>query len=744
MNSRFAKRIESKCLRLIMLGASCLLGLGGCSSGSSTTPPPPDTTPPTAPANLMATATLATSINLTWTASTDNVGVTQYKVERCQGAACANFSQIATPAANTFNDTGLTASTAYSYRVRAADAAGNNSAYSNVFSTTTPAASGVTVAISPKRAAVTTSQPQQLTATVTGDPQNLGVTWSVDGTLGGNAASGTISASGLYNPSSGTTAGAHTITAASVANSSATASITIAVSDVAGVTTFQNDNQRTGQNLKEYALNSSTVAAATFGSLFSCSVTEGGTVPGHIYAQPLYVANLTMSDNKKHNVLFVATESDLVYAFDADANPCQQLWKAPLLTTAYGAISGETTVPAGDTGEGDDLHPEIGITSTPVIDTATNTIYVCAKSKESSSTYHLRLHALSLTTGLEQANSPVEVTATAFTPLFEAQRPALLLSGTNVYLGFGSHGDQNSYHGFLMAYDKTTLTQNFVWAATDTSVGTSKGAIWQAGAGPAADSSGNIWVEIANGDFDTATPRINLGDSVVRLNPAAVAPASPVLDFFTPKDQDTLRQNDIDLGSGGVTILPDGFGNATHPHLALAGGKTNLLYLLDQNNLGQFSSSTDNVVQEVPLHNGLNEVNVIGGMFSKAAYFNGRIYVVPISDVLRAYSVANATLTAVSATGADMFGFPGATPSVSAQASANGIIWALNTTNNNSLNGSQSPGPAVLFAYDAVTLNQLFSGNASATAVKFTLPTVANGKVYVGGQGAITVFGLLP
>jgi len=643
-----------------------------------------------------------------------------------------------------FNDTGLTASTTYSYMVAATDALGNRSNFSSIATATTSAAGAVSVSVSPKRAAVTTSQPQQLSATVTGDPQNLGVMWSVDGTNGGTAAAGTISASGLYTPSSATTAGAHTITAKSIANNSATASITIAVSDVAGVTTFQNDIQRTGQNLKEYALNSSTVTPATFGSLFSCSVTEGSTVPGHIYAQPLYVANLTMSDNKKHNVLFVATESDFVYAFDADANACQQLWKAPLLTTAYGAISGETTVPAGDTGEGDDLHPEIGITSTPVIDSTTNTIYVCAKSKESASTYHLRLHALSLITGLEQANSPVEIMANAFTPLIEAQRPALLLSGTNVYLGFGSHGDQNNYHGFLMAYDKTTLTQNFVWSATDTTVGTSKGAIWQAGAGPAADSSGNIWVEIANGDFDTAAPRINLGDSVVRLNPAAVAPASPVVDFFTPKDQDTLRQNDIDLGSGGVTILPDGLGSGTHAHLALAGGKTNLLYLLDQNNLGQFSSSADNIVQEVTLFNGLNEGNVIGGMFSKAAYFNGRIYVVPISDVLRAYSVANALLTAVTATGADNFGFPGATPSVSAQASANGIIWALNTTNNNSLNGSQSPGPAVLFAYDATTLNQLFNGNASATAVKFAVPTVANGKVYVGGEGAITVFGLLP
>jgi hypothetical protein len=646
--------------------------------------------------------------------------------------------------ATTFNDAGLTPSTAYSYIVAATDALGNRSNFSSVATATTRVAGAISVSVSPKRAAVTTSQPAQLTATVTGDSQNLGVTWSVDGTNGGSTAAGTISASGLYTPSSSTTAGAHTIAATSVASNSASASITIAVTNLAGVTTFQNDNQRTGQNLQEYALSSSTVTSATFGSLFACSVTEGGTVPGHIYAQPLYVANLTMSDSKKHNVVFVATESDFVYAFDADANPCMQLWKAPLLSTAYGSTVGETTVPAGDTGEPDDIHPEIGITSTPVIDTTTNTIYVCAKSKDASANYHLRLHALSLITGAKQANSPAEISTIGFTPLFEAQRPALLLSGTNLYLGFGSHGDNNSYHGFLLGYDKTSLAQTFVWTATDITVTSTKGAIWQSGAGPAVDASGDIWVEIANGDFDSGTPRINLGDSVVRLNPAVVAPASPVIDFFTPEDQATLRTNDIDLGSAGVTILPSSVGSASHQQLALATGKTDLLYLLDQNNLGQFTGSgPDNIVQEVTLPNGLNESNVIGGMFSKAAYFNGRIYIVPISDFLRAYSIIGAKLTPA-AVGADIFGFPGATPSISAQGTTNGIVWALNTTNNNSGNGSGNAGPAVLLAYDAATLNQLFNGNASATAVKFTVPTVANGKVYVGGQGAITVFGLLP
>lgn len=746
MHCGIAYRVAGLHFSLAVLAVVCALTLSGCSGGGYSNPQTQDTTPPTAPAGLTATAASASQINLSWTASTDNVAVTGYKVERCAGAGCSTFSQVATPSGTALNDTGLSASTAYSYRVRANDAAGNNSSYSNTASATTQAATSLSITISPLRGSVTTSQTQQFVATVTGSA-NTAVTWQVDGTPSGSAALGTISAAGLYTPPS--TGGTHTITAQSVADTTKSASATFGVTDLVGVLTYQNDIQRTGQNTHEFALTNATVSATTFGKLFSCSVTEGGTVAGHIYAQPLYVANLTMSDAKKHNVLFVATESDFVYAFDADANPCVTLWKAPLLTTAYGAIAGETTVPPADTGEADDLHPEIGITSTPVIDLATNTIYVCAKSKESSSTYHLRLHALDLVSGTEKAGSPVEVALSGFNTLIEAQRPALLLSGSNVYLGFGSHGDKNTYHGYLMGYDKSSLAQKFVWAATDTSVGSSKGAIWQAGAGPAADAAGNIWVEVANGDFDTAIPRINMGDSVVRLNPAVVAPASPVVDFFTPMDQLTLAANDIDLGSGGVTILPDSVGSSSHPHLALATGKTNLLYLLDQNNLGQFSSSADNILQEVQLNNGLNESIVIGGMFSKAAYFNGRIYVVPIQDVLRAYSIANATLTAVAATGADTFGFPGATPSVSAQGSTNGIVWVLNTTNNNSLNGSQVPGPAQLFAYDATSLNKLFSSatsgsGAAATAVKFTVPTVANGRVYVGGEGAVTVFGLLP
>jgi len=729
---------------LAVVAIFACFALNACSSGSGgTTPPPPDTTPPTAPTNLTATAVSSTQINLAWTASTDNVAVTSYQIQRCQNAACSNFAQVGTTTtATTLNDTGLAASTSYSYRVSAKDAAGNVSSFSNTATAATPAGSStISVSITPQRGGLTITQTLPVTATVQNDASNQGVTWTVSG--GGSfSAASSLSGTPVTFTAPGT-AGSLTVTATSKADTSKTASATIGVTDLAAVSTYQNDNQRTGQNLREFALTPSLVSTAgAFGKLFSCSTTEGGTVTGHIYAQPLYVANL-MVNGAKHNVLFVVTESDWVYAFDADANPCVTLWKASMLdfntTPKHDPIPSESTVPAGDTGEGDDLHPEIGITSTPVIDTTTNTIYLTAKSKESPTAYHHRLHALDLATGAEKFGGPVDVAPTGFNPLIHMQRPALLLNGSNLYLGFGSHGDQNDYHGWLIGYNKTTLAQSSIWISADTSVIGTKGALWQAGSGPAVDLNGNIWVEVANGDFDGT---VNFGDSVVRLNTAATG----VLDFFTPFDQDVLAAADVDLGSGGVTILPSSVGPSGHP-LAIATGKPDQLYVLDQTSLGHFNSTPpDNILQEITLPNGHNTTTVIAGMFSKAAYFNSKVYVLAINDVLRAYTVNSIPpLLAAGSTGADTFGFPGATPSISAQsATTNGIVWVVNTTNNNSLNGSQVPGPAVLFAYDATSLNKLFSGPTVDTAVKFVVPTIANGKVYVPAEGSVTVFGLLP
>jgi chitodextrinase len=683
-----------------------------------------DTVSPSAPTNLTATAASGTQINLSWTASTDNVGVTGYKVERCQGGGCLSFAQIGAPTGTTFGDSGLLASTTYSYRVRATDAAGNLSGYSNTATATTPS-STVSVSLSPKHAGVTTSQKQQFTAAVT-DPQNGGVSWSVDGVNGGNSTVGGVSTTGLFTP--GSQIGLHSVAATSNSNPSVSASASIAVTDLKGVFTYHNDPARTGQNLQEYALTTATVNSSTFGVLFSCPV------DGYVYAQPLYTANF-MIGGQTRNVVFVATEHDSVYAFDADSSSCLQLWKTSFLS------SGVTTVPPVDTGEAGDLIPEIGITSTPVIDSSTNTIFVVAKTKETvgsgcssgSPCYVHRLHALDLATGTEKFGGPAVISAPNFVPLFHLQRPALLLNNSTLYIGFGSHGDNNTWEGWLMAYtfNSSTLTQSWVWHSTDP---TNEGALWGSGNGPALDANGNIYVETGNGVFDGTS---NFSDSVVKLSPAGA-----VLDYFTPFDQDVMQGNDIDLGSSGPIILPNSAGTTGHPPL-IATGKVGVVYLLDQTNLGKYKSGANQDLGEVAV--GFNTTDITGGFFGQPAYWNGNVYTVMVGDSLRQFSVGNGTISTVSSSHSNnAFSFRGATPAVSANGTANGIVWVADIT------AYQSGGAVILDAYDATNVsNPLYSSPASgtgaaATAAKFTVPTVANGKVYVGGQYAFTVFGLLP
>ncbi len=351
----------------------------------------------------------------------------------------------------------------------------------------------LTLAVSPKRAAVTMSASQtvQFTATVLNDPTNAGVTWQVDGSNGGNATTGTVSATGLFTP--GTQPGQHSVIAVSNANASVSASAMVAVTDLTGVYTHHNDNARTGQNLKEYGLTPATVTSSTFGQLFSCPV------DGYVYAEPLWVANLPFGATTR-NVVFIATEHDSVYAFDADLPSCVQLWQTSFLGSGVTAFS-----PSDINGNGD-IVPEIGITSTPVIDPSTNTIYVVPKTRETVGTisgqacsttspcYVHRLHALDLITGAEKFGGPVVITAANFTPLRHLQRPALLLANNTVYLAFGSHGDQCNYAGWIMGYNPSTLAQIFANALTDPTLGNcNKGGVWQGGAGPATDASGNVY-----------------------------------------------------------------------------------------------------------------------------------------------------------------------------------------------------------------------------------------------------------
>ncbi|HKW36931.1 MAG TPA: fibronectin type III domain-containing protein [Burkholderiales bacterium] len=703
----------------------------------------PDTTPPGAPGGLTATPVSSTQINLAWAAATDNVGVTGYHVESCAGAGCSNFAEIATPSATSFANTGLAASTSYSYRVRAADAAGNLGSYSSVAIASTPSSSPISVGITPRRGGLTLSQTLALAATVSNDVGSAGVTWtSSGGTLSGaSATSATFSSS---------VAGSFTITATSVADASKSASATIGVTDLAGVFTQRYDSQRTGQNLQEYALTPGNVSASTFGKLFSCAV------DAELYAQPLYVANLQIAGGK-HNTVFVATQNDSVYAFDADAAPCVQRWKVSLL-------NGGSPVDPNDTGEAGDINTKIGITGTPVIDPVTGTLYVVSKTSESDG-YHQRLHALNLVDGAEKFSGPAEIGETLtvagsgdtgdqsagcsagagrvpFCALRENQRPGLLLLNGMVYIAWASHGDITPYHGWVIGYHASNLGQAPVLFNTTPDGGL--GGIWQSGAGPAADAAGNIYVITGNGDFDPTAAHPNYGDTFLKLGTAS---GLSVLDFFTPSNEGLLNSNDWDVGSGGAVVLPDSVGSAMHQQLLLGGDKIGVLYLIDRNAMSGFNG-TDQVVQEVSVKS-CSSGCLDQGIFSTPAYWQGNIYVVAIGDKLKKYTISNAVIATPPLQAGDTFGHPGASPAVSSSGATNGIVWAVNSHANGTGNGGTS-APAVLFAYDAATLTKLFSSPATAgagaagRAVKFVVPTVANGRVYLGTQTELSVFGLLP
>jgi len=578
-------------------------------------------------------------------------------------------------------------------------------------STTIPPSGGTaSVTISPTRAALTTGQSQTFTAAVTGNAVTT-VTWEVDSIPGGNASVGTVTASGVYSPPS--SAGSHTIAARSTADTTVSASANVFITDLAGVFTYHNDLSRDGVNNKEYALSTSTVKAATFGKRFACAIDASA------YAQPLWVANVAIGGGT-HNVLIAATVHDTIYAFDADVSPCKTYWSQSLLA------SGETWVNNMDVGGSTDLAPDIGIVGTPVIDPATNTIYVVSKSKNGA-TIHQRLHALSLIDGSEKFSGPQEIAATVngitFSPLSQNQRAGLALLNGVVYIAWGSHGDIGTYYGWIVGYNAATLAQVSVF---NDDPGAGGGGIWMSGGAPAADSSNNMYVITGNGNFDGVTL---FGDSFLKLS----TPGFSVLSFFAPSDQATLNSGDIDFGSGGATILVDQPSGPVQ-HLAIGGGKVGTLFLLNRDNLGGNTTNDAGAVQSFSVGNRI---------FGTPAFWQNTLYIAPITDHLKSYtfnpSMGQFT-TAPASQSATTFGFPGSTPSISSQGTSNGIVWAT----------EKGTGPSVLHAYDATNVGtELWnSANSSADqagqAVKFTVPTVANGKVYVGTVGEISVYGLSP
>ena len=699
-------------------------------------PSGPDGQPPTQPATLSATAVSAGEVDLSWAAASDNVGVSQYLVERCSSTGCSNFAQIAGTggAVTSYKDTTVAASTSYSYRVRATDAAGNLGPYSPTATATTPTP-GFTV--SPRNAVLTFSQTMQFTSSG-GNP-----TWMVDGVTGGTAGTGTITQGGLYTPPSAV--GLHTVTA-STGTASATA--TVYVTNYAGTFTFHNDNARDGQNLNETVLTPSNVTSSSFGKLFSYPL------DGLTFASPLYVENVTIPGQGVHNVVIVATEHDSVYAFDADGRTSTPLWKDSFLG------AGVTPIPPADTGETGDIPNEIGITGTPVIDPSTNTIYVVAATKEGtggSAKYVNRLHALDLTTGAEKFGGPIVITASvpgtggdnvkgviSFNNITENQRPALTLQGGELYIGFSNHGNNPPYHGWLLAYNASTLHQDWAFNTTPNAM---KGGIWMGGDGIAVDSSGNLFFSTGNGTFDGPTSsggNNDFGDTLLKLGPSGTR-----LDSFTPYNYSTLDSADVDLASGGVILLPDQSG--THPHEVLTAGKGGTIYLVNRDSMGGVGNGNDNqIVQSL-----INVFPTGGGdetgNYSTPVYYNGSVYYAPVQGQVMAFSLTNGLLS-TSPTSKSPETYNGDTPSfaarggelaLSANGNSNGILWGLQS------NGDSLPG--TLHAYDPSNLaHEYWNSDQAGTRdqldpwLKFTIPLVANGRVYVVSSGHLTAFGLLP
>ncbi len=515
------------------------------------------------------------------------------------------------------------------------------------------------------------------------------------------------------------------------------ATLTVSAGQVAStvdVITYHYDNMRSGQNLNETVLTPLNVNSTMFGKKGEFMV------DGKVDAQPLYLSQVTIGGQKK-NVLYVATEHGSVYAFDADSingTTSAFLWK----TSTLGA--GEITSDNRGCGQ---VSPEIGITATPVIDRSRNAIYVVAMSKTAGGTYFQRLHALDLSTGAELFAGPKAITATypgtgdnssggnvVFDPKQYKERPGLLQTNGTIYTTWSSHCDIRPYTSWVMAFSADTLAQTSVLNLVPNG---SDGGIWMSGTAPAADATGNIFFLEGNGTFETTLnaqgfpSNADCGNCFVKISTGA---GLKLVDYFTPHNTVAESSADLDLGSGGAILLPDvqDAGGVTK-HLSVGAGKDAIIYVADRENMGKFNANTDQIYQEISGQLG-------GQVFSMPAYFNGTVYFGAVGDALKAFPVTTAKVALTpSSQSTHNFGYPGTTPSVSANGATNGIVWAIEN------NG------AILFAFDATDLTkELYDSNQAANSRdhfsgnKFITPMVANGKVYVGTPNSVAVFGLLP
>lgn len=504
----------------------------------------------------------------------------------------------------------------------------------------------------------------------------------------------------------------------------------------ADVVTFHYDNMRSGANTNETVLTPANVNSTKFGLLGSFAV------DGKVDGQPLYLSNVSLPGLGTKNLLYVVTEHDSVFAFDADSvkgATSASLWKTSMLQ------AGES--PSDDRNCGQ-VTPEIGITSTPVIDRARNAIYVVAVVKTSSGAYIHRIHALNLATGAELFGGPTTISATfpgsganstngtdTFDPAQYNERAALLQVGATIYKVWGSHCDNGPYNSWAMSFSADTLQQTSVLNLVPNG---EDGGMWMAGAGPAADSAGNVYFIIGNGDFDTTLTsggmpsKGDCGNCFVKLAPA---PTMSIQDYFTPPNTVSESNADIDFGSGGPLLLPDlkDSAGAIH-HLAVGAGKDQNIYVLDRDNMGKFSSSTNTIYQ-------LITGQLPDAMFGAPIYFNNTMYIGGVTNFIKAFPISNAKLAATASSQTPShYGYPGAMPVISASGTTNGIVWAVE----NATNG-------VLHAYDATNLaSELYNSTEAANgrdtfaANKYITPMITNGKVYVGTPNSVVVFSLLP
>ena len=585
----------------------------------------------------------------------------------------------------------------------------------SVVDPTKSASAAVTVfeiAVSPGGVVLAPGATQQFTANVQG-LTSTAVTWAVDGNPGGSSAAGTITANGLYTASAVT--GGHTVTATIVGNTSASGSTIVNIVNVnpGSVLTYHNDDARDGVFSQEIVLSPPVVNSSSFGKLRSY------TVDGQIYAQPLFIPQLAIG-GQRHNVVFAATENDSVYAFDADGLQSSPLWSKNLGTPS----------PRQDA-EG--VSPSLGITSTPVIDITTGTMYLVAQT--TSGPY---LHALDITSGAEKLGGPVWLGGSVPGSGADSnggaiqleygcyQRAGLALSPVSklIYIGFG-----HCPHGWLLAYNKTSLQQKAIFNDTPDGAG---GGFWNSGGAPVIDDrTGDVFVMTG---VDLDDPSSGYNDAFLRLGANDLS----VLDYFQPDNAAYLALNDADLGSGSPVLMPDN-GSST-PHEIIGGGKDGNVFVVNRDGMGSFSPAVNNVIETI--HTGVHQFDNI---FSTPAYWNGLLYYHCEGDVLRAFSWSNGQLSTASvAAGQPVLNVHGATVSISSNGTSNGIAWEID--NSNYGNG----GAAVLRAYDASNVSdQLYdstqagSRDQAGTALKFTVPTVADGLVFVGTADELDIYGLL-